>query len=129
MNEKRLGVIACFFGFSGILLGAFGAHALKEKLPVEMLSIFETAVRYQMYHVVPLFFLSMNLKGTMSKSIAFSAWFFVIGVVIFSGSLYTLALSGVKAWGAVTPLGGLALMIGWLFLGIGIIKTKEMKKC
>lgn len=126
MSEKRFALIACFFGFSGVLLGAFGAHALKEKLSIEMLSIFETGVRYQMYHVMPLFFLSMKVKLSLNKNMYFAAWFFVVGVLIFSGSLYVLVLTGIKAWGAVTPFGGFFLIVAWFLLAVGIIKTKEI---
>lgn len=103
----RLG--ACFM-FLAVGLGAFGAHALKEKLGPDMLAVWETGVKYQVYHALALLLLA-SLRGP-SKS----AWCFTAGIVIFSGSLYVLALTGVRKWGAVTPIGGLLFLAGWLFL-------------
>jgi uncharacterized membrane protein YgdD (TMEM256/DUF423 family) len=101
------------FMFLGVALGAFGAHALKKKISVDMLEIFETGVRYQMYHALALLFLSWLSVTRPAAGITVAGWAFTIGIVIFSGSLYVLALSGVRTWGAVTPVGGLAFLVGW----------------
>lgn len=98
------------FMFLAVGLGAFGAHALKARQSPEMLAIFETGVRYQVYHALALLLLAA-VRGP-SKA----GWCFTAGIVIFSGSLYLLALTGVKKWGAVTPIGGVLFLIGWLIL-------------
>lgn len=96
--------------FLAVGLGAFGAHALKSRLSPEMLAIFETGVKYQVYHALALLLVAA-LRGP-SKA----AWCFTAGIALFSGSLYLLALTGEKKWGAVTPLGGLLFLIGWLIV-------------
>lgn len=100
-------------GAIAVAAGAFGAHGLRERLEPRALEIFETAARYQMYHA-----LAMVLCGVIATRGATSAgWLFQAGIVVFSGSLYALALSDVKVLGAVTPLGGVAFLAGWLWLG------------
>jgi uncharacterized membrane protein YgdD (TMEM256/DUF423 family) len=99
-------------GFLGVAFGAFGAHALRGKLSPEMLAVFETGVRYQMYHALALLITSV-LAARTGWLVATAGWSFAIGIVLFSGSLYALALSGVTILGAVTPLGGVAFLIGW----------------
>lgn len=92
--------------------GAFGAHGLRERLEPRALEIFETAARYQMYHA-----LAIVLCGVLATRGATTAgWILQAGIVVFSGSLYALALTGVKGLGAITPLGGLAFLVGWLYL-------------
>jgi uncharacterized membrane protein YgdD (TMEM256/DUF423 family) len=103
-------------GFLGVALGAFGSHALKTRLPPELLAVFETGVRYQMYHVVALFAAAWGLARWGHRLFAVAGGLFLAGILIFSGSLYTLALSGERAWGAITPVGGLAFLAGWLCL-------------
>lgn len=112
-------------GFIGVAVGAFGAHILKQRLSPDMLAIFEVGVRYQMYHV-----LAMGLAVWISTlSPAMNQWgisagyLFLIGIIIFSGSLYLLALTGVKTWGAITPIGGLLFLLGWLALIIAAYKN------
>ncbi|MFN4952591.1 MAG: DUF423 domain-containing protein [Aphanizomenon sp.] len=107
--------IAAIFGGLSVAGGAFGAHALREKISDRFLEIFETAARYQMYHALALLLVAILISRWENPPIILlvSGWLFIIGVVIFSGSLYTLSLTGIKSWGAVAPLGGLALMIGW----------------
>ncbi|OBQ22018.1 MAG: hypothetical protein AN488_09050 [Anabaena sp. WA113] len=107
--------IAAIFGGLSVAGGAFGAHALREKISDRSLEIFETSARYQMYHALALLLVAILISRWENPPIILlvSGWLFIIGVVIFSGSLYTLSLTGIKSWGAVAPLGGLALMIGW----------------
>lgn len=104
--------LACFLGFATVALGAFGAHALKDRLSGEMLAIFETGVKYQMYHTLALlgFGLFKMLKVHASN---WPGYLFVAGIVIFSGSLYALALTGIKKWGMVTPIGGMLFIMAW----------------
>jgi uncharacterized membrane protein YgdD (TMEM256/DUF423 family) len=112
-------LVGSLLGFLGVAAGAFGAHALRSRLSAEMLGVFETAVRYQMYHVLALLIVAAavgRLGG--ARLLTMAGWSFVAGIVLFSGSLYALALSGVSALGAITPLGGLALLIGWACLAI-----------
>jgi uncharacterized membrane protein YgdD (TMEM256/DUF423 family) len=111
-----IGVLA---GFVGVTAGAFGAHGLRGRLSPDMLTVFETAVRYQMYHVFALLITAAAI-GRLgdSRLLSIAGWSFVTGMVLFSGSLYALALSGVSALGAITPLGGLAFLVGWAALAI-----------
>lgn len=113
-SPRSLVAVAGALGFTGVALGAFGAHALKARLSVEMLEIYKTGVFYQLVHAVAL----LAVAGVWQRLRAprLTAALFVIGVVIFSGSLYVLASSGVRLWGAVTPLGGLCFLAGWLTL-------------
>lgn len=100
-------------------LGAFGAHALKSTLTPELLAVFETGVRYQMYHVVGMFAAAWGLARWQHRLFAIAGGLFVVGILVFSGSLYLLAFTGTRTWGAVTPAGGLALLAGWLCLTWG----------
>ena len=100
-------------------LGAFAAHGLKTTLAPEMLSAFETGVRYQMYHAFALFAAAWGLARWQTRLFAVAGWLFVAGIVIFSGSLYLMASTGMRWLGAVTPLGGLAFLAGWLCLAGG----------
>jgi uncharacterized membrane protein YgdD (TMEM256/DUF423 family) len=102
------------FGLTGVALGAFGAHALKGRLGPELIEIFRTGVFYQLVHAVALL-ATAGLRDRLRVPRA-TTWLFSVGIVIFSGSLYALALTGTRLWGAVTPLGGLAFLAGWLTL-------------
>ena len=100
-----------------IATGAFGAHALKTRLEPASLAIFEIGARYQMYHALGLIAVAFAVsQWPASRTAGWAGWLFVAGTVLFSGSLYALALTGVRWLGAVAPLGGLALMLGWLCL-------------
>lgn len=97
----------------GVTLGAFGAHALKARLAPDMLAVWETGVRYQLVHALALLAVAWAATRWPGAAVAAGGWLFVAGTLLFSGSLYVLALSGVKGWGAVTPLGGAAWIVGW----------------
>jgi uncharacterized membrane protein YgdD (TMEM256/DUF423 family) len=99
-----------------VAAGAFGAHGLRSRLSPESLAIFETAARYQMYHALGLLAVAWAVSQWGGALPTWAGWLFVTGTVLFSGSLYTLALSGIGWLGAITPLGGLALIAGWLCL-------------
>ena len=116
------GIGAIFAGL-GVILGAFGAHALKERLTPEMLAIFETGVRYQMYHALALLAVAWAAHRWPASSAASAGWCFLAGILIFSGSLYTLALTGITKLGAITPLGGLAFILGWALLAWTTFKS------
>ena len=102
--------------FLGVALGAFAAHGLKSRLPPDMLTIFEVGVRYQMYHAFALLAVGWAQTRWPGPVLDASGWLFVAGTVIFSGSLYILSLSGLRWLGAITPVGGIALLAGWLCL-------------
>ena len=110
-------LIAAIFGFLGVALGAFGAHGLRNRLSAEMLAVFETGVRYQMYHVFAVLIVSAAI-GRLGdvRMLVIAGWCFVGGTVLFSGSLYLLVGTDITAWGAVTPFGGLAFIAGWIAL-------------
>jgi uncharacterized membrane protein YgdD (TMEM256/DUF423 family) len=115
--------IAALLGFLSVAFGAFGAHALKEKIAPDMLEVFKTGVQYQMYHALALVGVAILLKFfPESNLLNYSGWFFIAGVILFSGSLYGLSLTGIRAFGPVTPFGGLCFLTGWLLLLIGALK-------
>lgn len=121
-HSRSLIFFGCLYGFLGVTLGAFGSHLLKNRLSLEMLQIYEIGVRYQMYHALALVGAGiMRVLDLFSPQlIQWSGYAFMLGILIFSGSLYLLALTGVKTWGAVTPVGGFFLMVGWLLLMISL---------
>lgn len=104
------------FGFLAVALGAFGAHAIKGQISTEMLAVFQTGVQYQAMHAIALLLVAVLSDRLPEKQVRLAGYLFAVGIVIFSGSLYALSLTGVKALGAITPLGGLAFMGGWLSL-------------
>ena len=108
--------LAAFFGFLSVALGAFGAHSLKNILDEYGKSVYEKAVLYQMFHSMALF--AVGVLQHLFKGIPFSpaGFGFLVGILLFSGSLYLLAISGVKWLGAITPIGGLAFLFGWAWL-------------
>ena len=121
---KRWLVTGASLALLAVVLGAFGAHGLKQVLSSASLTSFETAVRYQMYHALALL-IAASLPGLKS---AFRVWAlrcFFIGVLLFSGSIYMLVLTGATIFGPVTPLGGLFLMAGWVCLIIAMVNTNE----
>jgi uncharacterized membrane protein YgdD (TMEM256/DUF423 family) len=117
--DRVLYICASVAGFTGVALGAFAAHGLKAGLEPEMLAAFETGVRYQMYHVFALFAAAWGRARWQRKVFSAAGILFVIGIVIFSGSLYLLALMNTRSLGMVTPLGGLAFLAGWICLIAG----------
>jgi uncharacterized membrane protein YgdD (TMEM256/DUF423 family) len=131
MNSVRWILMAgAFFALLSVAIGAFSAHALKAVLDQYSLGIFETAARYQMYHALALLICGLLL---LSKSVANiwavrSAKSFVFGIFLFSGSLYSLALTGIKWLGAITPVGGIGFLLGWCFLIVAVFKGKELKE-
>ena len=98
------------------MLGAFGAHGLRTRLSPEMMAVFETGVRYHMYHALAILAVGLIIPTMGGWLIRTAGWAFAAGIVLFSGSLYALALTGVTTLGMITPLGGLAFLIGWAFL-------------
>ena len=115
--ERKFFFLASISGGLAVILGAFGAHALKVRVEPQLLTTFEIGVRYQMYHALALLTLS-NIRWPASRLLTTSGWSFLCGTILFSGSLYLLTLSGERWFGAITPLGGLAFILGWLCLAL-----------
>jgi uncharacterized membrane protein YgdD (TMEM256/DUF423 family) len=111
--DRTFFLIGSGLGFLAVALGAFGAHALKGKLEPDMLAVFEAGVRYQMYHALALLVVGWACAHWTSPAMTAAGWLFVAGTVLFSGSLYALALSGIKVLGAITPFGGVCFLAGW----------------
>lgn len=110
---KLFFVLGAMFGGLAVVLGAFGAHALRGSLSTEDLSTFEIGVRYQMYHALALLAVAWAMTQWEAAALTAAGWAFVVGIVIFSGSLYVLVLTGQRWLGAVTPVGGVAFILGW----------------
>ena len=111
-------MLAAFFGFTGVGLGAFAAHVLKNLLSAEYLAIFHTGVTYQLIHTLALLGVALLATQMPGRLVTWAGASFVIGILLFSGSLYVLTLTGVSKLGIVTPFGGLAFLAGWLCLGL-----------
>ncbi len=109
-------------GFFAVLIGAFGAHGLKGILDDYSLRIFQTGVQYHFYHALALVLVGMLLQQNYISQLRYSGYAFLIGILIFSGSLYLLAITKVKILGAITPIGGLCFLVGWFFLGLSYWK-------
>mgnify|MGYP003544297307 FL=1 len=130
--DKRILLVAAFLGVTAIILGAFGAHALKKVLSVEQLATFEVGVRYQMYHALFLLFIgTFTFLGEKERSIIF--YLTIVGVLFFSGSIYLLATNTItnlktKFLGPVTPIGGLFLVSAWVYLFYAVLSKKQWLK-
>ena len=123
MTAKLTLLIAAISGFLAVCLGAFGAHGLKDKLSANLLSAYETAVQYQFYHTLALLALGLLMLQLGHKaSLQISAIAFTLGILLFSGSLYLLGLGGPSWLGPITPLGGIALIVGWATLFFALLK-------
>ena len=115
-TDRAFAAIGAVSGFLAVAAGAFGAHALRARLAPDLLAVFETGARYQMYHALALLAVALFVGRWPAPQAVWAGWLFVVGTVIFSGSLYALALTGARWWGAVTPVGGVAFLAGWLLL-------------
>jgi uncharacterized membrane protein YgdD (TMEM256/DUF423 family) len=111
-------ILAAFFGFTGVGLGAFAAHGLKSRLTPEYLTIFHTGVTYQLVHTLALLGVALLTTQIPGRLLTWAGASFAIGILLFSGSLYLLTLTGISKLGIVTPFGGLAFLAGWLCLGL-----------
>ena len=126
MKSRTFFLIGSAGGLLAVALGAFGAHSLKSQLSAEMLSAFETGVRYQMYHSLALFVVAYALGIYARPQFAIAGWLFVAGIVLFSGSLYAMTATEMTWLGAVTPVGGLSFLAGWLVLCYGFWKVQSI---
>jgi uncharacterized membrane protein YgdD (TMEM256/DUF423 family) len=110
-------------GALAVLIGAFGAHGLKDKLCDQMLAVYKTGVEYHFYHTLALLGIGLLSLHYKSALLTASGWSMVAGIILFSGSLYALSISGVKILGAITPIGGLFFIAGWVLLVLAVIKA------
>lgn len=115
-TDRLLAGIGAISGLLAVAAGAFGAHALRARLGPDLLATFETGARYQMYHALALLAAAWLSTRSPAPQAVWAGWLFVVGTVVFSGSLYALALTGHRWLGAVTPIGGLAFLAGWACL-------------
>lgn len=118
-------ILGGVFAFLGVAAGAFGAHGLRDIIPVQYLQTFETGVRYQMYHAFGLFLTGWTLDRYSDTYFRFAGWMFTIGIVLFSGSLYLLSLTGYGWFGAVTPFGGVSFLAGWFLFVVGFLSLRK----
>jgi uncharacterized membrane protein YgdD (TMEM256/DUF423 family) len=118
-------VAAGFFGFTGVAAGAFGAHALKARLDPDALAVFDTAARYQMLHALALLATAWVCQQWPGRAARASGVLFGAGIVLFSGSLYALSLTGIRGLGAITPVGGLLFILGWLALMVAGVRARS----
>lgn len=123
LNWFATGALA---GAVGVLLGAFGAHALKARLGEELLAVFEIGVRYQMYHAFALLAVAWAATRWPGGWTNASGWLFLVGILIFSGSLYLMTLTGARWLGAITPIGGLCFILGWIALAVAALRGSSV---
>src|SRR5699024_8604670 len=121
-NMKLLLIIGVINGFLAVALGAFGAHGLEGKISENALTTWEKAVNYQMFHTVSILITGLSLLKLQSNALLGAGWAFVIGIILFSGSLYIYSTTGIRSLAMITPFGGVAFLIGWILLGYAIIK-------
>jgi uncharacterized membrane protein YgdD (TMEM256/DUF423 family) len=122
MNDKKIWIIiSAVSGFTTVALGAFGAHGLKSTISIEMLEIFKTGIFYQFVHTIVLLILSVTnfIKGKISSIL------FLLGIILFSFSLYLYSTSGIKIFAIITPVGGVCFLIGWLGIIIEVVRKKQ----
>lgn len=117
-------ILGAVLGGLGVAAGAFGAHALRAQLEPRMLEVFETGVRYQMYHALALLASAWVVQQTEATAAHIAGWAFVAGVLLFSGSLYAMAFTGIRGLGAVTPVGGAAFLVGWAALAVAALRLR-----
>lgn len=116
-------VVGSLAALLGVAAGAFGAHALRPRMTPDMLAVFETGVRYQLVHALALLAVAWACGRWPGRVSAAAGWLFIAGIVLFSGSLYLLALTAIRSFGAVTPVGGLAFMLGWACLAWSAVQA------
>ena len=120
--DRGFAVAGSLSAFVAVLAGAFGAHALRQRLPSDLLAVFETGARYQMYHALALFAVAWATNHWAGSPVRLAGWLFIGGTILFSGSLYLLSLTGTRWLGAIIPFGGVLLLCGWASLAIGVAR-------
>jgi uncharacterized membrane protein YgdD (TMEM256/DUF423 family) len=121
---KLFVILGALLGGLSVAVGAFAAHALRGQLEPRMLEVVETAARYQMYHALAMFAAAWVYQQTTASAAQVAAWAFMAGILLFSGSLYAMAFTGFRALGAITPLGGVAFLVGWGALAVAALKLR-----
>ncbi|MDI7186212.1 DUF423 domain-containing protein [Leptospira santarosai] len=124
-KQRTIFILSSLSGFLGVALGAFGAHALKPILTPELLAIYETGNRYHLIHSIPPLILAITGYVNNSRLVWFSSILFLTGILVFSGSLYVLAIVGIRILGAITPIGGIAFLVAWGLLAFYSILAKK----
>ncbi len=124
--QTKLMIIGSLFGFIAVASGAFGSHTLRTILPDDRLDVWETALRYMMYHAIAILFSAAMMDKFPASQVRLAGWSFVIGVILFSGSLAIFALTGIVWFGALAPFGGSAFLFGWAFLAAGAWKGSKV---
>ena len=122
--ERLFLIFSALYAFIGVAAGAFGAHALKSRISAELLSVFEVGVRYQMYHAFALIMAAYLQAKWPSLLVVLGGWSFIIGTFLFSGSLYVLSISGLRWAGAITPVGGVLFLAGWICMALAAFRIK-----
>jgi uncharacterized membrane protein YgdD (TMEM256/DUF423 family) len=122
--DETFATLGAASAFVAVAAGAFGAHLLRGQLTTDLFDVFETAARYEMYHALGLLVVAVASSHWPTPLVRGAGWLFVAGTILFSGSLYLLALTGTRALGAVTPFGGLCLLAGWLSLALGAWRAR-----
>jgi len=120
-HERLLAAIGGVFALVSVAAGAFGAHALRAKLTPDVLATFETAARYQMYHALAILLAALAYGRWAGFQALWAGWAFVVGIVVFSGSLYLMTITGARWLGAITPIGGVAFLAGWVLFVWGVL--------
>jgi uncharacterized membrane protein YgdD (TMEM256/DUF423 family) len=123
--DRTFATLGGLSAFVSVAAGAFGAHLLRGRLSTDLLAVFDTGARYEMYHALALLFVAVAYARWPTSLLRGAGWLFVVGTVLFSGSLYLLALTGVLRLGAVTPFGGLCFLVGWLSLAFGVWRAER----
>jgi uncharacterized membrane protein YgdD (TMEM256/DUF423 family) len=119
--NRTFAVVGAISALVAVAAGAFGAHALRSRLSADLLAVFETAARYQMYHAIGLLFIAL-VAADGNRLASAAGWLLIAGTLLFSGSLYALALSGARGLGAITPVGGLCFLAGWACLALAVLR-------
>lgn len=126
--DRRFVALGSVLAFLAVALGAFGAHALKTRISPENLVIWQTGVQYHLAHAAALLFVGILTQSFQDKLVRAAGWLFFAGILIFGGSLYALALTNIKVLGAITPLGGICFLAGWLSLAVGATQSDRTPK-
>jgi uncharacterized membrane protein YgdD (TMEM256/DUF423 family) len=121
--ERTFFVLGAVSGFLAVALGAFAAHGLRGKLPSDLFDVFEVGARYHVYHALALLATAWAVTRWPGTAATTAGWLFVAGTVLFSGSLYALAVTGIRPLGAITPLGGVCFLAGWVALVVAVVRS------
>jgi uncharacterized membrane protein YgdD (TMEM256/DUF423 family) len=124
MTIKYILALAGSLAFMGVGLGAIGSHLLKSSVSPELLIVYEIGNRYQIIHALAIFISALLYNFSPKKEFKISSYLFMLGIIIFSGSLYALAITGIKKFGMITPIGGVFFLTGWIFIVVGCTKSK-----